>query len=898
MKLNNSRDNIANTIKEKQKFPPIKINFTNKLTGSKISSDIKYINKRNSYHKKNYDQLSDLDKYCIKNVLKHHFLFKDKSVEILNKIIDKIEIQYYEGGTEVESVDLFYIIKEGEVELISEGSSLKKRYKSEETFGEIILIEKIEHLIIFKCIENTTFYILKGEVFREIVQKLNDSESKERFLFISFVPIFKNLNAIQLSNVATSMYKCEFATNQYIITEGDYGKSLYIIKDGNVECLSNNTVVRELKSKDYFGEFALLFNEKRTLSVKATRKTICFQISQGILISCLGENYRTIILRGIAKSALKKSKYLKLFESEYFFNKFFKNEEILTLENNVVLIKGDKDNNNNGKLIDKNIYIMISGDLIQKEENKEDKTVCMRGELFGDINLKENKMYDNDIITKGNSRILKFNWDKICNELNIGIDKKKYINFFIQLYHIKNIQIFKNSSDLKLIDICKVMNKEKFNEKEIIFKEGDNGDKLYLIKKGKIDCFKNNKFIRQLSEGNCFGETSLLKNVKRSATIIANTKVSVYSLTRENFNLYIDKNILNYIYKKISLQDNFENSLEDLYFCFRLGKGKFGNVSLVHNKENFYAMKRVKRKEAERQVILIKYFITERTILLKLDHPFIMKLVKTFKTEEDIFYMMEFINGKVLGTYLESRKNNNNNLNNIFETQFFLSFLFIIVDYLNSKNICHRDLKPDNIMLDEKGYIKVIDFGTAIEINNFTSTITGTPHYIAPEVLIGKSYGFSCDYWSIGIIGYEIFYGNYPFGNKATDPMEVYKEIIKKELKLPKNNFAAVNDFISLLLKKKITERMCCFEKIKNHDFYKDFNWDDLMNFKLNPPYIPKTKLLNQCKTYTMKYIDYLKIEKKKEKNYNLNKKIEEEENINKNKKEKYKFDPSWADIF
>ena len=91
---------------------------------------------------------------------------------------------------------------------------------------------------------------------------------------------------------------------------------------------------------------------------------------------------------------------------------------------------------------------------------------------------------------------------------------------------------------------------------------------------------------------------------------------------------------------------------------------------------------------------------------------------------------------------------------------------------------------------------------------------------------------------------------------------------------------------------------MCSFEKIKNHDFYKDFNWDDLMNFKLNPPYIPKTKLLNQCKTYTMKYIDYLKIEKKKEKNYNLNEKIEEEENINKNKKEKYKFDPSWADIF
>ena len=86
-------------------------------------------------------------------------------------------------------------------------------------------------------------------------------------------------------------------------------------------------------------------------------------------------------------------------------------------------------------------------------------------------------------------------------------------------------------------------------------------------------------------------------------------------------------------------------------------------------------------------------------------------------------------------------------------------------------------------MIDNKGYLKVIDFGTAMEINDFTSTITGTPHYIAPEILLGKGYNFSVDYWSVGITAFEICFGYFPFGNNAKDPMEVYKEVLKKYIK-------------------------------------------------------------------------------------------------------------------
>lgn len=322
------------------------------------------------------------------------------------------------------------------------------------------------------------------------------------------------------------------------------------------------------------------------------------------------------------------------------------------------------------------------------------------------------------------------------------------------------------------------MKKEHFKEGELIFEDKSPGNKLYLLYKGKVCILKDNKFLRELDKGSCFGEISLLLNQPHTATVKASTNVSLYTLSSERFFKTMDKNILDFLVQKISLQDNFMTNLDNLYYVKSLGEGKFGTVSLVHNGKQSYAIKAVNKKSAESQKILIKYFLKERHILLKLDHPLIVKLVKTMKNDEFIFYLMEYVNGMVLSKYLENRLENR--LRNKFETQFFTACLLIVIDYLNSKQIAHRDLKPDNAMIDEKGYIKVIDFGTAVVIKDFTNTITGTPHYIAPEVLLGRGYSFSADYWSAGILAFEIFFNYYPFGNKAVDPMEVYKDIIKK----------------------------------------------------------------------------------------------------------------------
>ena len=490
---------------------------------------------------------------------------------------------------------------------------------------------------------------------------------------------------------------------------------------------------------------------------------------------------------------------------------------------------------------------------------------------------------------QGECRILEFDWEEIIPKLNLKIENRKILSLFNRIGHLKKISLFHETSENKLIDICLIMKKEKFKKGEIIFSEGEMGEKLYLIKKGKVKVFKKSKFVRELCEGNCFGEVSLLINKPRTATLISESDLTLFSLTKKDFNSIIDKRMLEYLAKKISLQDNFNLTLNDLFFCKVLGKGKFGNVSLVHNLKNFFAIKAVNRKSADKQKILVKYFIQERNILLKLEHPFIMKLVKTLKTEYFIFFLLEYIPGRCLSKYLSFRQEKQ--LKNIKETKFYIATLLLIIDYLNSMRICHRDLKPNNIIINENGYLKLIDFGTSIQLNDFTNTITGTPHYISPEVLSGKGYGFSCDYWSIGIIAYEIYFGFYPFGKNAKDPIDVYREIIKKEL-IIKNCDSDILQLIYGLLNKKVNLRICSLEKAKKLNLFKDFNWEDLIEFNITPPYIPKTPLLKEFKDYTIQYLLYVKKE--------LEDKIKYEDSLlsSYDDDKDYNYDSNWAENF
>ena len=399
------------------------------------------------------------------------------------------------------------------------------------------------------------------------------------------------------------------------------------------------------------------------------------------------------------------------------------------------------------------------------------------------------------------------------------------------------MQIFSKFTDKEIFSYTEICHIEKYKKNDLIIKNGDKNNYFYLILKGRVKMKdeNKNKTLRVYDEGNCFGELSILNETPNINNYIATENTICYLIKSENFfELLKDQNANDYLKTKMLLEDN-DILLNDLYYISYLGRGRFGNVCLVHNKISFYAAKVINRLAAEKQKIGVKNLLNEKKTMISINHPFIVKLVKTLKKDNWVFLLEEYISGKNFGEYLDNRKHKQN----IYETKFYSAILFEIISYLNKRKIIHRDIKPSNIMISYNGYLKLIDFGTSRKIKNYSETIIGTPNFIAPEVLLGKGYSFPCDYWSIGVCIYYIYFGTLPFGNNAIELVDIYKEIIENEPEYPINSPFEIKNLISGLLCKKVTQRINSLDKAQSQNIFKDFPWDDLIKFKVKPFYIP-----------------------------------------------------------
>lgn len=887
--VNNSKKNDTSLNNNENNYPknyPITTNINNiNININKITQpDIK---SSETNREKNIKQAEIIkpnlelkDKQNLKNIFSNHFLFKNKSSKLIISIIDCLEMMIIPKNTMLfEKGDrgfYFYVIKEGKIQIMTEFG--EKILNENDTFGELALIQNKRRTASAKSIENCKLLLLNGKKFREIISEVTEPELKERMNILSSSPIFSSLDNNKLNALANVLINCSFEQYQKILYKGDNGQSMYIIKYGKVKCSNGEKEIRFLGPKDYFGETSILFNTSRSLTITVEETTECYQLSESILIETLGSNFKKEIIYSISKNAFQKSQIMKIFTDSYCFQKIIEDCIIKSFEDEEIIID-NKDIENQKK----KFFVLLSGNLIEKETND---IIASRGELYGDNIIKYNKKQKYTIIGKNDVKLLEFDWDNILTKFGFEGNSKKFFSLFSKVENLRNISLFKETPTNKLIDIVKLMKKKVFKKDQIIFKEGDKGDVLFIIKKGMVNIIKSDKTIREYGEGVCFGEIALLYNEKRTATAISGCDATIFYITKEDFKKVLDDNMVAYLGRKMALEDGFNTPLENLYFVKSLGHGKFGDVSLVHNNKTFFAIKAVNRKSAEKQKILIKYYIQERAILLGLQHPFIMKLVKTYKTDLNIFFLLEYISGKTMSHYLSSRTKKQ--LKNFEETVFYIAILFIALDYLNSKFICHRDLKPDNIIINERGYLKLIDFGNSVKLNGFTNTMTGTPHYMAPEILLRGGYGFSCDYWSIGIIAYEIYYGKYPFGENAKDPMEVYREIIKKKLEI-KNGDPKIIKMIASLLTKKVADRICTLEKAKKLEVFENFSWDDLLDFKIIPQYIPKKLNIKEFSEYKIKYIKYLKGKDSKNQGNTLFSSYEEDD---------IPYDENWADIF
>ena len=518
-------------------------------------------------------------------------------------------------------------------------------------------------------------------------------------------------------------------------------------------------------------------------------------------------------------------------------------------------------------------------------------------------------LFEEELLSLNNEKI-KYALDPSPDALFLEGDTKEILKYLqcksfqdvlnknIIFKNLSKIILFKSFSHLKLYKLIDLINIEKYKNGEKIIKEGTKGDKFYIVKSGQVEVYQRSIYLRTLNSMEYFGERALLTNEARSATVIAKNEVELYTLDKESFHLNLSDMMCNYLNISLYLHDE-SVSLDDLLFIKNIGKGNYGTVSLVMNKRtNFpYAIKAINKFHIIKENLL-ENITLEKNILLKIDHPFIVKLVKCLKNEKNVYFLLEYIKGKELFDvirdigYLTKE-----------QTNFYIASMMIAIQYLHERKIIYRDIKPENIIIEKNGYLKLIDFGTAKEIEDRTKTIIGTPHYMAPEIIMGGGYSFQVDFWSISICMYEFMCGEVPFGEKEEDPMEIYFAIINNQLSFP-NKYISIDKEFKHLMKKMLdknpSNRLSNFHSIKNHSWFKDFKWDELTNLNLKAPYLPIIPYSNydfdeQCRPLFDKdkqnfknYIDFIK-------ELNKDNKDETSENITKEKLIEYK---KWCDKF
>ena len=225
--------------------------------------------------------------------------------------------------------------------------------------------------------------------------------------------------------------------------------------------------------------------------------------------------------------------------------------------------------------------------------------------------------------------------------------------------------------------------------------------------------------------------------------------------------------------------------------------------------------------------------LLEKKILQNINHPFLVGMDFCFQTEERVYFVLPFLRGGELFNHLRKSRFFPEN-----KVRFYASIIGLALDYLHKNGIIYRDIKPENILLDEDGYLKLIDFGMAkiLKDDEKANSFCGTPEYLAPEIITGEGHNRMADWWSYGILLYEMLFGVPPFFCDNIEKM--YLLIIKAELKFPQKLKISeeAKDLLIKLLVKNQKERFGVnggFEEIKKHPFFKGMDFKALEEKKL-----------------------------------------------------------------
>ncbi|KAK3507005.1 hypothetical protein QTP70_035273 [Hemibagrus guttatus] len=564
--------------------------------------------------------------------------------------------------------------------------------------------------------------------------KKTASERAQIFNAMQKNDFLSRLDEEQISMMVELLTSLDRCPGDDIIKEGTEGDSMYIVAAGELQVTQAGRNLRTLTSGDVFGELAILYNCKRTASVKAVTAVKLWCIERQI--------HRSIM-------AIKSKK---------------KREQLMGFLKTARTFKS---------LSDEQLSCIIDS------------------------------------------------MEEVCAARCHFPHEAPHLHYTSSL----------NLKGLSGIEYAHVpVSGVKFQDNEVIVREGAEGDTFYIILKGEVEVTKKvngqQKIIRKLEQGDHFGELALMREILRTATCIALGSVTCFAIDKDSVSSLQLKDLIPVLYQEGRYQGS----------PVTLGVGGFGRVELVttlhHGK--YFALKKISKK-----LIIQKrqeeHVLFEKRLMLDIECDFIVRLHGTFKDSRYIYMVMDFCSGGEIWTKLKEVRHFEENI-----TVFVAACVVEAYAYLHKKDIMYRDLKPENLMLDSRGYVKLVDFGFAKKLRRGQKTYSfcGTPEYMAPEIIQNHGHDFTADFWSLGVLIYELMAGSPPFS--SSEPQNIYAKILDGVIKYPPHMGEAARSLISKLCRPRPGQRLGNtkngIKDIRNHRWFNSMNWHKLRMKQVNAP--------------------------------------------------------------
>ncbi|XP_059194112.1 cGMP-dependent protein kinase 2 isoform X3 [Centropristis striata] len=424
--------------------------------------------------------------------------------------------------------------------------------------------------------------------------------------------------------------------------------------------------------------------------------------------------------------------------------------------------------------------------------------------------------------------------------------QEQYRNF------LRSVSLLANLPEDKLSKIVDCLEVEYYDKGDYVIREGEEGSTFYIIAQGKVkvtqttEAHKVPQIINTLQRGDYFGEKALISDDVRSANIIADDNgVECLVIDRETFDQTVGtfNELQKYLQGYVATLDRDDKKRHARRSVSRHQSQPLSpdviqlkEMVKVRHEDVTFALKVIKKKHVvdNRQE---EHIHSERKILAEARSPFVVKLYRTFKDNKYVYMLLEACLGGEIWSLLRDRGSFDEPT-----AKFCVGCVTEAFDYLHRKGVLYRDLKPENLMLDTEGYIKLVDFGFAkkIRCGQKTWTFCGTPEYVAPEIILNKGHNFSVDFWSLGILVFELLTGSPPFS--GSDQMMTYTFILKgiEKMDFPKKISKRPEDLIRKLCRRNPSERLGNLKNgiidIKKHRWFNGFNWEGLKARTLPSP--------------------------------------------------------------